>query len=278
MHPVLFKIGPLTLYSYGALLAAAFVLGVLLARRRAPAMGVEPQLISDLALYILLGILVGARLLHVISAWGSYRAVPLDALKVWEGGLAFHGGLIGALMASLIYLRCRRVSPWRVGDVLAPSIALGHAIGRLGCLLNGCCFGKVTGSSCGISFPPGSLASQEHFSRGLIPSAACSSLPVLPTQIFSALALLGIFALLLLLTRRATFPGEVFWGYILLYGGARFVLELFRGDNPALAAGMSLYQWISLFLAALALGMLLILSRRSASGPIYPGTRLKTED
>jgi len=274
MHPILFDLGPFPLYSYGALMAVAFVLGMMVALRRARWMGVDPQVVSDLALYILLGIVAGARLLHVITNWGAYQGHILDVFKVWEGGLAFHGGLIGAVTACLLYLHHRRVSPWPVGDVIIPSVALGHAIGRIGCFLNGCCFGPETDLPWAVSFPPGSLASQEQYGRDLLLSPACSSLPVHPTQLYSVLVLLLIFFVLLKLTRRARFPGEVFWSYGVLYGLARFGLEMVRGDNPRVLLGLSLFQIISLVLAAGSALMLGYLRRRAGElhGPIYPAS------
>jgi len=267
MCPTLFHLGPLPIHSYGVLLGAAFVIGVFLAMRRAPGMGVQPQVISDLALYILLGIVVGARLLHVLSDWEYYRTHPFSAVKVWEGGLAFHGGLIGAVAISIWYLRRRGISPWRVGDVIVPSVALGHAIGRLGCFLNGCCYGPVSGLSWAVRFPGGSLASQQHYAEGLLESPGSASLPVLPTQLISAAVLVAIFLILLRLTRAATFPGEVFWSYGILYGVARFLLELIRGDTPPVLGPFSLYQVISAGIFLFSAVMLAVLRARGREDP-----------
>lgn len=267
MCPTFFHLGPLPIHSYGVLLGVAFVVGVFFAMRRAPEMGVQPQIISDLALYILLGIVIGARLLHVLSDWGYYRLHPLSVVKVWEGGLAFHGGLIGAVAISIWYLRSRGISPWRVGDVIVPSVALGHAIGRLGCFLNGCCYGPVSDLPWAVRFPGGSLAAQQHYAEGLLESPGKMSLPVLPTQLISAAVLVVIFVLLLRITRRATFPGEVFWSYGVLYGVARFLLELIRGDNPAVLGPFSLYQSISAGIFLLSVVMLAVLRARGREDP-----------
>ncbi len=260
MHPLLFRIGPLPIYSYGTMLALAFLVGIFLARRRAGKMGVEPDLITDLSIYIMIGTLLGARLFYVLTDWSSFRYNILDAFKIWEGGLVFQGGLFGGVLLSFWYLKTRKVSPWRVADVIIPSVALGHALGRIGCFLNGCCFGSETSLPWGVTFPPESLAAQ-HF--GVAHS-------VHPAQLYSVLNALLIFTVLMILTPRVRFPGQLFWLYGIFYGATRFVLEFIRVE-PRLIYSFSIYQVVSLAMILLSALMLFILSRRKREGrgPIY---------
>lgn len=251
MHPVLFRIGPLPVYSYGTALALAFLIGIALARKRAGRMGVDPELITDLSVYILIGTLAGARLFYVISDWSSFRGNPLDIFKIWQGGLVFQGGLFGGVAVALWYLKSRKVAPWRVGDVVIPSVALGHALGRIGCFLNGCCFGTPTNLPWGVTFPPESFAAQ-HFGLGH---------HIHPAQLYSALNALFVFFVLIIYTPRARFPGQVFWLYGVLYGVTRFLLEFLRVE-PRVLFSFSLYQVVSGGMIVLSLVMLLILSRR----------------
>jgi len=253
MHPILFKLGPITIYSYGAVLAVAFLVGIAVACRRAPRMGIDPQLILDLSVYIIIGALIGSRVLYVLSRWSDYRHDIIAVFKIWEGGLAFHGGLAGAILLSLWYLKKNKISPWKVGDLIIPSVALGHCLGRLGCFLNGCCYGIPTESFLGVTFPPGSFAAS-HF--GL-------DHHIHPVQLYAAFALFVVFILLVKLTPRARFEGEIFWLYGVIYGALRFVLEFLRAEHPPVLFFLTLYQIISLSLILLSLLMLGILWRRS---------------
>lgn len=253
MHPILFKLGPITIYSYGAMLALAFLVGIAVAYKRAPKLGIEPQLILDLSVYIIIGALIGSRVLYVISRWSDYRHDLPAIFKLWEGGLAFHGGLAGAVLISLWYLRKKKVSFWKVGDLIIPSVALGHALGRLGCFLNGCCYGISTGSPLGVTFPPGSFAAS-HF--------GCDH-HIHPVQLYAAIALFIIFLILVKLTPRAGFEGEIFCLYGVVYGVLRFSLEFLRAEHPPFLFSLTLYQIISIGLIVFSLVMLGILWRRS---------------
>lgn len=251
MHPILFRVGPLPIYSYGTMLALAFLVGIALAQKRSKKMGIDPNLILDLSIYILIGALVGSRLLYVATDWSNYREAPLNIIKIWEGGLAFQGGLFGAVIVSFWYLKRKKISPWKVGDIIIPSAALGHAIGRIGCFLNGCCYGKPTGLPWGVTFPPGSFAANhfgiEHHLH--------------PVQLYSMLINVIIFIILIKFTSRAKYVGQVFWLYGILYGAGRFGLEFLRAEHQAVLFFLNIYQLISIGLLALSLIMLKVLSR-----------------
>jgi len=217
MHPVLFKLGPLTIHTYGALVASAFLAGIFLAMRQAKREGLDPEQILDLGMYILAAAIIGSRIFEVAVEYRYYTAHPLEIVMIWKGGLVFYGGFIGALFTGIWYLNRHSLPLWKVGDILAPSIALGQSIGRLGCFSAGCCYGKPTDLPWGVTFTdPDSLA--------------VLGVPVHPTQIYESAGAFCIFIGLYIFKDRKKFDGQVFWLYVLCYSVLRFVIEFWRGD------------------------------------------------
>jgi phosphatidylglycerol:prolipoprotein diacylglycerol transferase len=137
MYPILIKFGDLTLHTYGVLIAIGFLLAVLVARNEAHRTGIDPNLILDLSFYLLLAALVGSRLFYILSNWEEFADHPLDAIKFWRGGLVFYGGLIFAFLVGIWYVRKHHLSFSKIADLMAPSIAIGQALGRLGCFSAG---------------------------------------------------------------------------------------------------------------------------------------------
>ncbi len=257
MHPVLFKIGNLTLYTYGLFVALGFMTALWVANRRAQRRGIQPELVSDLFFLILASSLIGARFFYVILNFSEFRNDPLEVFKIWNGGLVFYGGFLFALVAALVFVRRRSIDLWETADVLAPPIAIGHAIGRIGCLFAGCCYGKVCDLPWAIEF---------HNLDSLAPR----EVPLHPTQIYSIFANLLIFIVLILMEGRATgqgrgFKGRTFWTYILLYGTARSLIETFRGDfrGNFFLDILSVSQTIGIAMALFAAVMLFFLSRQA---------------
>ena len=221
MHPIAFQLGPLTLHWYGVLVAIAFLVGLWTASRRGVRDNIPPEKIMDLGPWLILGSILGARALYVISYWKEkFAGRPLtEIFMVQHGGLVFYGGLIGATLAVIIYLRARKLPLWKFLDALAPSIPLGYFFGRFGCLMNGCCYGRPTDLPWAIRFPP-----EANESNGV---------GVHPTQIYDALLNLLLYAALAWLYRRKKFDGQISAGYLLVYPIFRSFVELFRGDYPA---------------------------------------------
>lgn len=253
MHPVLFHIGKVTLYSYGFMIAVGILVGLFLARRQAAKEGIDQDKIIDIVFYILVAALVGARLLFVLMNFGEYAAHPLDIVKIWQGGLVFYGGLVPGVVIAIWYIRRLGLPLWQVTDIFAPSLAIGHAFGRIGCFLAGCCYGEACALPWAVTFTdPRSLAPQ--------------GVPLHPTQLYSALGLLLLFAFLVFLRKKKTFQGELFWTYILCYAVGRFLLEFLRGDDRGSVLGgiLSTTQAISIPLAGISVVMLLYLSKRGA--------------
>ncbi|NJD55219.1 MAG: prolipoprotein diacylglyceryl transferase [Nitrospirae bacterium] len=250
MFPVLIRIGPVTIHTYGFLIAAAFLLGLWLALRQADREKLSREKISDIGFYALFAGIIGSRIFFIGTEWRHFSEHPLDMLKIWEGGLVFYGGVIFAIPVAIWYARRNGLLLWQTVDIWAPSIALGHAIGRLGCFCAGCCYGLPTDLPWGVTFSnPETLAV-----RGV---------PLHPTQLYESAAELLNFAFLVTLRRRKTFHGQLFWVYVLNYAVIRTVIELFRGDldRGFILPGISLSQGISAAMFATAIAFLLKLKR-----------------
>ena len=255
MHPILFEAGGFTVYSYGVLLAAAYLLGLQFALMRARSRGLHSQRVMDLGIWIIISALVGAKLLLLIVDFDRFTTSPRDLLSLARSGGVFYGGLIAAVVVALLYLRRHHMPLWTTTDVFAPGIALGHIVGRLGCLLAGCCFGKPTSVPWAITFTdPAAMANVGTPLR----------VPLHPTQLYEAGAEALILAFLLLFERRGrAFPGRTFWTYLLLYGVSRFIAEFYRGDSRGMVFDvLSTSQFVSLVLVPLSIVMLVLLSRR----------------
>jgi phosphatidylglycerol---prolipoprotein diacylglyceryl transferase len=257
VHPIALQLGSLTVHWYGVMIALAFLAGLWTATRRARRDNIPGERIADLVFWIMLVGLIGARTVYVTTYWSEFAHQPLlEIFMIQHGGLVYYGSVIGAAVAYFIYVRWKRLPGWKIADILAPSIALGNAFGRIGCLLNGCCYGSVCQLPWAIRFPNQSAAWQQQFQQGLV-GRGDPSLPVHPTEAYDALLNLVLYFGLAWLFRRKKFDGQVFATYLLGYGLLRFTVEYFRGDYPAdhIHNGLTSAQLISLpiFIAGLAL-------------------------
>ncbi|MBI3325052.1 MAG: prolipoprotein diacylglyceryl transferase [Candidatus Omnitrophica bacterium] len=244
MHPDLIRLGPLTIKSYGVCMAAAFLLVVWLARRASARslQGLVPMdavALMDWAVWALVGGMIGGRLLYVVTYWQMYLANPWELPAIWRGGLIWYGGFAGGLIGTWLFLRRHRYGFLRGVDQVIPFVAFGHAVGRIGCFLNGCCYGKPSHSWCAVWLPGGAE-------------------PVLPTQLFESFGLLALYLWLrrLQTPERLRRPGAVFGWYLVGYSALRWTLEWWRADQPIVWPGMTVQQVISLGLLALGIGML----------------------
>jgi len=221
MHPIAFELGTLSIHWYGVMVALGFLAGLWTAGRRGLGAGIAAEKIADLGPWLLIGAIAGARTLHVISYWHeSYAGKPIgEIFAVWHGGLVYYGGLIGASLACIVYVRLKKLPLWKMADILAPSIALGYVFGRIGCLLNGCCYGRACDLPWAIHFPAGNPLNPPSY-------------PVHPTEVYEALLNLGLYAVLAWLHGRKRFDGQVFSVYLVGYAVLRSFVELFRGDYP----------------------------------------------
>jgi phosphatidylglycerol:prolipoprotein diacylglycerol transferase len=259
MYPRLFEAGPITVYTYGVLLAAAYLLGLQLARVRARARGLDANRVLDLGIYIIIAALIGAKLLLLVTDFRTFSSNPRELLTLARSGGVFYGGLILAVTVALVYIRKIGLPLWTTCDVFAPGIAVGHVVGRFGCLFAGCCYGKPTTLPWGITFTDPFAAANVGTPLGV---------PLHPTQIYEAGAEAIILGILLATERKGRpYPGRTFWLYMLLYAISRFIIEFFRGDERGAVGMFSTSQFISILLAPLAVVMLVYLARRTAPEP-----------
>lgn len=253
MHPILFRIGSFTLHTYGVFVAAAFISAIGLALKEAHEVGEDRNKILDMCFYMLISAIVGSRILYVVVNWQVFWKDPVEIFRIWHGGLVFYGGFIAAVFTALWFIRKHRLALWKTADILAPSIAFGQFIGRIGCLFAGCCYGKPCDLPWAITFTdPNSLAP-----RGI---------PLHPTQIYSSLNGLFIFLILVALRRVKSFEGQLFWMYVLLYSVSRSFIEMFRGDARGMLMGgaVSTSQFIGLIVAVIAVLMMIKLRSSNA--------------
>jgi len=244
VHPDLVQIGPLTIHSYGLALAAAFIASGLWVRYELDRRGIAKEIAFDLVLAAAIGGIAGARLAFVVAHWSYFLAHPVEIVKLDEGGLVFYGGLAGGAIAVAALVRLKKLPVPVVADAAAPAVALGAALGRVGCFFNGCCYGRPTSSWLGITFPE--------------PLGG----PRLPTQVIDGLYNLGLFLVLAIVGHRFKLKtGFVFWLYVALYAVLRFGIEFMR-DNSILVAGLSGAQMISIGAFVLAGSVLLLKYRR----------------
>jgi phosphatidylglycerol:prolipoprotein diacylglycerol transferase len=249
MLPTIFKIGPFTLHSYGLMLALAFLSAILLLEARAKRSGLSKDAIMDFGLVVMVASVVGSRAFYVLSHWAEYAPRPLTALAVWEGGLTFYGGVLLAVPAGIIYLKKKGIAFWPLADMAAPAFALGLGIGRLGCFLNGCCFGNPSSLPWAIRFPADTAA------------GAAFTCALHPTQLYESIFGFIAMALLLWLGKRKYFPGAMFCLFLGMYGVWRFGLDHFRyyEASQLWLLGLANNQWISLGLIVFAIVSSLIL-------------------
>jgi phosphatidylglycerol:prolipoprotein diacylglycerol transferase len=227
MHPILFEIpridlgawtlGPIPIRLYGLMIGIGFLLGITLASRRAKKEGIDPELIVDMGVYLLLAAIIGSRILYVLTALREFTTHPLEVFAIWKGGLVFYGGVLAAVPVGIWYVRKHNLPVWKTADIMAPYAALGHAFGRLGCFFAGCCYGApCTGTFCITFTDPHSLAPL--------------GTPLFPTQLMESAGEFMIFGVLLLLRRYKRFDGQLFGLYLIFYAVLRFSIEFFRGD------------------------------------------------
>ena len=214
MYPVICKIGPFTVYSYGLMLVVAFFVSTALAAQKAKKQNINPDIIFNFSFIVFISGVIGSRIFYVIENLGYYVKNPLEIIMLQHGGLSWFGGLLMGSLMGTIYLKNKKLAVYKTLDLVIPFVALGQAIGRIGCLLNGCCFGKT----------------------------------LIPIQTYSSLILIFIFMALRFLQDGAHKDGEIFFTYILLYSIKRFFTEFWRMDNAILLFGLTLFQLISIVL------------------------------
>jgi phosphatidylglycerol:prolipoprotein diacylglycerol transferase len=250
------RFGPVEVKAWGTMLVVAFSAGVIYLAKWADRDVLTPAEAVDMALYALVGAVLGSRIIFVALDWPTYAAQPAHILNVWEGGLSYHGGLLGAIAAGLIFAHRRGKQFLRMADETSPGIALGYAFARVGCFLNGCCHGHPSDLPWAMVFPHGEINDR----------------PVHPTQLYALAASLVIMAILIKLKPFVRFQGQLFAAYLALYSVARFLLEFTRagatGKYLAGTQGLTQAQFASIFIFALGVAYVALTWRpRAAAGP-----------
>lgn len=229
MQPILFKIGSLPVYSWGAMLSIAILIGTYIAVKWAKEYGISADTIMDLVIVLIIGGLVGGRLFYVVVYDPRfYLANPLEILFLWRGGLVYYGALIGGFLAGVWFVRKKQLPFWKLSDIVTPPLALGYGIVRVGCFLNGCCYGKPTSSAWGVLFP------------------YVDNLYRYPTQLYSAAFGIAIFLFLLWFRAKKAFHGQLFLIFLIIYGVERIIVEAFR-ENLLVWGNLTVSQLISIF-------------------------------
>jgi phosphatidylglycerol---prolipoprotein diacylglyceryl transferase len=243
MYPTLLKIGFIHIYSYGLMVGCAFFISAFLLSERAARAGFKEDFFWNLCFWALIGGIAGGRLAYIILNFQFFRDNPQEILMLWHGGLVWYGGLLGGILCALFYVKLKKKSIGKVLDELAPFVALGHSIGRIGCFLNGCCYGRP--AAWGIYFP----VHNDY---------------LIPVQLFSSLNLLAVFIILRVMQERARRQGFVFVAYLLLSSLERFLMEFLRNDSAPIFYGLTVFQIISaaIFLITLCLWTIILLSRK----------------
>lgn len=264
MHPLLFKVpevipllGGYEFRVYGLMVALGFLAALFYVKHETKRLGLESKKFFDVFFYMAIYGMLGARLFYMINSVGSdFWTEPFRFFRVWEGGLVFQGGVIGALVIFIFYTRRHRMPFFATADLFAPALALGHVLGRIGCFFAGCCYGAQCSSDFlfAVVFPHDRL------------SVAPPGIPLYPVQLFESFGELLIFGFLFYYRKRKPFDGAVFLAYVIIYSVLRGVLEIYRGDQirgfviePYLSSG----QFISLIAIIVSLFLWVYLKRKA---------------
>ncbi|MFA5780136.1 MAG: prolipoprotein diacylglyceryl transferase [Elusimicrobiota bacterium] len=216
MHPTLFKIGFLEIHTYGVFVALGFFVGFKMLLFYGKKSSFSPALIETLTFWVFIFSLIGARLFYVLISWQEFAGNPSDIFKIWQGGLVFWGGFLGGAITGIIFSIKNKMPLWKLADVFAPALAIGHALGRIGCFFAGCCYGKKTDSFLGVVFPENCLAP--------------TGVKLIPAQLLSSGLLSILFLILVIFWKRKKFDGQIFLIYSVLFSVGRFFIEFLRGD------------------------------------------------
>jgi phosphatidylglycerol---prolipoprotein diacylglyceryl transferase len=267
--PIPFTGISIPIYAYGFMLMVGFLVVIFVARIKAKSEGLNPEDISNLGIYTIFAGILGGRTFYVIQNFDAYKHNILDIFKIYEGGLVFYGGLMASIAAIITYSKIKKLPVLKTIDIIAYAFALGIVFGRIGCFLNGCCWGDVCSPDLpwAVTFPKtvdansmidGSPAFLHHLGKGLVSVSDSRSLPIHPTQIYSALGNLSIFFIINAFFKHRSRDGEITLMFCALYSVMRFTVEIFRDDNPPLFDGMTISQNASILVLMAAVTLFII--------------------
>lgn len=234
MHPILFKFGSITLYSYGFMIAVGIMSALALSLYRAKRLGFNTDAIMDLGTYGVVGGFIGAKLLFWIVELPSIIHNPNFIVETLSNGFVVYGGIIGGVITGYVYCKIKRLDFLAYLDLIVPAIALAQGFGRIGCFETGCCYGRETDSVLGITFQNSLYAP--------------NGISLIPTQLFSSAGDFIIAGILLYYSSKSKRKGQVAGLYMILYSVGRFIIEIFRGDPRGSVGLLSTSQFICIFM------------------------------
>lgn len=254
MFPDLFSIGPFVVHTYGLFVGAGFFIGLMTTVILGKSEGINPQQVMDMGFIIILSSIIGSRVMYVIMNISYYSHMPLDIIKIWKGGLVFSGGIICVILVMLWYVKRHHLSLLKVCDLWAPAVAIGQAIGRIGCFMAGCCYGKPTDVKWGVVF------THPH-------SLAPPNILLHPTQIYSSISGILVFLIVLFLHSKKKFEGQVFLWFLILHSTARLAIERFRGDERGMlfSSNMSTTQFVTTCILVASVITLIVLKSKGSN-------------
>lgn len=244
MKDILIQFGPITVYSYGFFIALGILVGYTHFIREARQEKLDTNRLSSILFWSMLVAFLGAHLTYLLLNFQYYVANPLELIRIENvrSGYVFLGGLAAGMVSSFFLLKKHRFDYLRVMDLASPGFALAYSLGRIGCFLHGCCYGRISQGICAVWFPPDS------------PAGALLQ-PRIPTQLLSSLVSIGLFTILLVVRDRKKFKGEVFLAFIVLYSMSRFLIEFLREDHYLQVLFLDIGQWAYLCIFLVAMGL-----------------------
>ncbi|OPX39006.1 MAG: prolipoprotein diacylglyceryl transferase [Desulfobacteraceae bacterium 4484_190.1] len=251
MYPDLFSIGPFTIHTYGFVVALGFLTGLMVTVRIGKSEGIDQQQVMDMGFVMILSAIIGSRLFYVVMNISFFRCHLIDIFKVWQGGLVFSGGIVTVILVMFRYVKRHGLSLMKICDMWAPGTAIGQAIGRIGCFMAGCCYGRPTDAKWGVVF------SDPH-------SLAPLNIPLHPTQLYSSISGFIIFLILMIIHAKKKFDGQVFLWLLILHSTARLFIERFRGDDRGIFfnTGMSDTQFVTIIILISSVVALIVIKSR----------------
>jgi len=259
MFPLLFKIGPIPIHTYGFMIAIGFLASIWHIRRTTGRAGLDVERCVDFGFWALFLGFVGARTLFIITRLSYFMADPIAIFKIWEGGLVFFGGPLAVVPFAFWYFKKYKLPPWKTSDALIGALPLGHMFGRFGCLAAGCCYGRPTGSDWGIRLFS-ELVDRDH-----------QGIPLHPTQLYEASALFLLYLGMAYVQKHKKFDGQVVLTYFMAYPIIRSIVEIYRGDlirGFVIDGVLSTSQFISLLVFAGAAAFLVYRLRQVRGQPV----------
>lgn len=244
MHPILFSIGKINFTSFGFMVSLGFLFGILLAQKISSKVKISPEKTLDISLLVIVSSIIGARVAYVVFYWNELQS-PFDALKIWNGGLVFYGGLLFGVISIMVGSRMLKINLLDMLDVAAPATMLGYAVGRIGCFLNGCCYGRVCDLLWSVKFPL--IDGLRH-----------------PTQLYSSIFGLAAMIVLIYIFYNKKFQGQVIASGLIFYSIYRFLIEYLR-TNPHVVFNLTEAQIASILLFVFSIVLYGIFSKRKRS-------------